>query len=125
MNGWTRSTPMRAILLVLIAVQLGACTTTQHVQLAANPSPTEISGVTLKTGRTIVFEPKGAVISRDTIYAQTAEGQVVIPSESVQDVWVKHFSTSRTIGLIAGTAVVLFGFIELANHTAGHCNACQ
>jgi len=43
----------------------------------------------------------------------------------VEYVWVKHFSTGRTVGLVLGTAVVLLGFMELANHTAGSCNPCQ
>ena len=119
-----RSTPAGFTLLALLAVQLGACTATQNVPLTTTP-PAEISGVIMKSGRTITFEPKGVIVSRDTVYANTSGGQVIIPGDSIMTARVRHVSTGRTVGLVAVTLALLAGFVALADNTAGHCYPCN
>jgi hypothetical protein len=88
--------------------------------VASNPPPAELTGLTTKSGKVVVFEPKGAIISRDTLYANTKEGQIVVAVDSIKTLSTKQVSTSRTIGLVLITAVVVYGFVILANKTAGH-----
>jgi hypothetical protein len=118
MHSAFRSTRAGIILTALLAVQLG-CTTVNHVPVTSAPAQTEITGITKKSGATIEFAPKGAIISRDTLYANTANGQVVVPLDSIQTLSLKEVSTKKTIGLILITGVVVVGFVLLANKTAG------
>ena len=114
MNSTFRSRRAGIVLTALVAVQL-ACTSVQHVPVTNTPEPTEITGITKKSGATIEFAPKGAIISRDTLYANSANGQVVVPLDSIQTLSLKEVSVKKTIGLILITGALVVGFIYLAN----------
>ena len=105
-------------MLVLFLVQ-SACTTTVHSQLTSGVNPDKITGVTLKSGRAVPFNPPGATISRDSVYANGPNGQVIIPADSIADVWTKEFSTSKTVGVSLAVIAVLGVFMLVANKTAG------
>lgn len=114
------------VLLALFVAHLGACTAINHVDLATNPKPAQIAGVTTLGGDDSAFEPIGATISGNKLYAVTVNGQVIIPTDSIAKVWVKQASTSRTVGLVVVLAAVGVAFVALANKTANSyaCKNC-
>jgi hypothetical protein len=114
MHSAFRSARAGIVLTTLLAVQLG-CTTVTHVPVSSTPEPAEITGITKKSGATIEFAPKGAIIARDTLYANSANGQVVIPLDSIQTLSLKEVSTKKTIGLVLIMGLLVVGFIYLAN----------
>ena len=120
-----RSRAARTVLAALFALHLAACTVTQQVQLSSSPKPAELAGLTTKSGHIYTFEPAGAVISGDTLYAQGAQGQIVVPVDSIKTVAVKEFSTSHTLGLAAAIVGVLVVYVAVSNKVTGHCTACQ
>jgi hypothetical protein len=118
-----RSAAARSALAALFVVYLGACTVNQHVELSANPKLADVAGLTTKSGQVVTFEPRGAVVSNNTLYAVGPQGQVVFPVDSIKTVWVKQFSPSHTLGLVGAIAVVLAGFVVISQK-AGYCNPC-
>ena len=114
-----RSTNLRLVMLVLFVANATACTATVHAAPTPSLDAAKVQGVTLKSGRNIPFNPAGVTISANTMYANGPGGQVIIPMDSVQEVWTKQFSTSRTIGLVVGVVAVLGVFFVVANKTAG------
>lgn len=119
-----RTAAARSALAALFVLHLGACTVNKYVELSANPKLADVAGLTTKSGRVVNFEPRGAVISNNNLYAVGAQGQVVIPTDSIKTVWVKQFSTSHTLGLVAALAAVIVGYVAVSNHVTGHCNPC-
>ena len=103
---------------MLFLVQ-SACTTTVHSPLTTGVNPDKITGVTLKSGRAVPFNPVGAIISKDSVYANGPNGQVIIPADSIAEVWTKQVSTSKTIGASLAVLAVLGVFFVVANKTAG------
>jgi len=114
-----RSRHVRLATLTLFLVQSTACTTTVHTPLAQAVKPEKITGVTLKSGRNVPFNPAGAEISGNALYANGPDGQIVIPTDSVADVWTKQFSATKTVGVCLAVVAVLGLFYVVANKTSG------
>jgi outer membrane protein assembly factor BamB len=95
----------RVALLLLLAPHLAGCYTTRAV--AYNPnSLKDATGVTMRSGSTIMFEDGGASISDDTIYARGRDGQLKLPSDSVSSVWHRNFAPVKSGAVIVGLALV-------------------
>jgi hypothetical protein len=119
-----RSAAARSALAALFVVYLGACTVNQHIELSANPKLAEVAGLTTKSGKDVTFDPRGAVVSNNMLYAVGPQGQVVFPVDSIKTVWVKQFSPSHTLGLVGAIALVLVAYFAISNKATGYCNPC-
>ena len=51
--------------------------------------------------------------------ANGPNGQVIVPIDSIADVWTKQFSTSKTIGVALAVVAVVGVFFVVANKTSG------
>jgi len=113
-----RSRHVRMATLALFLAQ-SACTTTVHAPLTTNVNQDKITGVTLKSGRNIAFNPPGASLQGDKLYANGPTGQIIVPTDSIAEVWTKETSTAKTIGVVVAVVAVLGLFIVVADKTAG------
>lgn len=94
-------------LLLLLAPTVGGCMTTRKTPFRSNDVELDrITGVTMQSGREIGFAQPGASITNDTMYAIGRQGQMLLPTDSIAGVSVRKVSTGRSIGLVAGLAVV-------------------
>lgn len=114
-----RSRHVRLAMLALVLVHSAACTTTAYAPLSQSVRPEKITGVTLKSGRKVPFNPAGAEISGNALYANGPSGQFIIPADSVAEVWTKEFSTAKTVGVCLAVVAALGVFYVVANKTAG------
>jgi hypothetical protein len=103
----------RIVGLLLLAVtvpQMFGCQSTHYVPYSgATPAP-KIFGVTTVTGDSVEFKPVGMIVSKDTLYANTARGQVVYPMSDIKEVWIREPDTGRTVVFV----VVLIGGLAAA-----------
>jgi hypothetical protein len=118
-----RSRHVRLATLALFLAQ-SACSTTVHAPLSTNINQDKITGVTLKSGRNVPFNPPGAILQGDKLYANGPGGQIIIPTDSIADVWTKETSTTKTIGAVVAVVAVLGVFFVVANKTAGTGSSC-
>jgi len=65
-----------------------------------------VTGITTRSGKEIRFRLPGASIVNDTMYAVGANGEMILPTDSIAQVWNQHTSAARTVGLVAGLALV-------------------
>jgi hypothetical protein len=112
-----RRSRARFILLPLLAIHLGACTTTNHVLLSPALDQAEMTGMTTWNGADVAFEPKGARIAHDTLYARSATGPVIMSTDSIRRVWVSQPDSKKTTTLIVVVAMtvvvaVLFNVVD-------------
>lgn len=92
-----------AVMLPLfLAPTVSGCMSVQRTQYNPDASLREITGVTTRSGTKIPFASPGASITNDTLYAIGPQGQVIIPADSVAQVWNHKFSPGRTVGAVAG-----------------------
>ena len=113
-----RRAAARTALSVLFMVYLGACTATERVELSTKPKLDDVAGITSRSGKDTPFERKGVVIENNMLYGSGPKGQIIVPTDSIQTVWVKTVSTGKTLGLVAALALVLTVFIKAANRSA-------
>ena len=104
-------------LLLLLAPSIAGCMTTRQTPFNNNAVRLErIIGVTMRSGREIRFWQPGASITNDTLYAVGPQGQLILPTDSIARVWDRKLAPVRTVGLVAGLAVVgiaIVGIIAL------------
>ena len=113
-----RSRHVRLAILALFLTQT-ACSTVVHSQYSTSINPEKITGVTLKSGHTVAFNPAGAFVQGNALYGNGPNGQVIVPIDSIADVWTKQFSTSKTIGVALAVVAVVGVFFVVANKTSG------
>jgi hypothetical protein len=104
----TARRPVSTFALVLIlAPSITGCMTTRQTPFSNNAvGLNRISGVTTRSGAEIRFRLPGASIVNDTMYAVGPQGEVILPTDSIARVWDRKASPVRTVGLVAGLAVV-------------------
>ncbi|MDB4909984.1 MAG: hypothetical protein JWO39_807 [Gemmatimonadetes bacterium] len=104
-------------LLLLLTSPVAGCTSTHHASFDNTVRQEAITGVTTLSGRKIAFTQPGAAITDDTLYAVSRDGQVILPSDSIGQVWTRKFSPVRTMGLAGGLAAgaLLASLIALAS----------
>lgn len=93
-------------LFLVLAPSIAGCMTTQHIPLAGAQGLDRISGMTTRAGRDIPFRQPGAVITNDTLYAVSRGGQLILPTDSVANVWHRKTSVGRTVGLVASLVLL-------------------
>jgi hypothetical protein len=94
------------VMLPLILAQTASgCMSVQRTQYNPDASLGKITGVTTRSGTKIPFTSPGASITNDTLYAMGRQGQIMIPADSVAQIWNDKFSKGRTAGLVVGLGV--------------------
>jgi hypothetical protein len=102
-------------LLILLAPSITGCATTRQTPFDGNPAGMDrITGVTMQSGQKIRFAQPGGSITNDTMYAVASQGQVLLPTDSIAQVWNRKFSPVRTAGLVGGVAVAAIGVLAAA-----------
>lgn len=96
-------------LVLLLAPSLAACTTTQRIPFSSRAGLDRLTGVTTRSGRDIKFLVPGATITNDTLYAVDRGGQLILPTDSIAQLWKPKFAVGRTLALVGGAAVVTAG----------------
>ena len=96
-------------LILLLAPSLAACTTTQRIPFSSTARLDRLTGVTTRSGRDIRFYLPGATVTNDTLYAVDRGGQLILPTDSIAELWKPKLSVGRTLALIGGLGVVTVG----------------
>ena len=96
-------------LLLLLAPSLTACTTTQRIPYGSTAKLDHLTGLTTRSGRDVKFYVPGATVTNDTLYAVDRGGQLIVPTDSIAELWKPKFSVGRTLALVGGAAVVAAG----------------
>lgn len=105
-------------LALLLAPTIAGCATTQHRPFTGPQQLHDMTGVTTRAGRKIEFVEPGATVTNDTLYAVSRTGQLILPTDSIANVWNRKTSVGRTIGLVAGIAAltaVIAGAVAFGN----------
>jgi hypothetical protein len=93
-------------LLLLFEPFIAGCMSTQRVPFNNTTVPGRITGVTTSSGLEIPFAVRGALITNDTLYSVSRQGQMTLPTDSIGRVWTRKFSVTRTMGFVIGLIVV-------------------
>lgn len=94
-------------LLLVLAPSITGCMTTRQTYFTNNTVGLDrITGITTRSGREVRFRLPGASIVNDTMYAVGPDGEMILPTDSIAQVWNRHTSTARTVGLLTGLAIV-------------------
>ena len=96
-------------LLLLLAPSIAGCSSTQRIPFSSTARLDRLTGVTTRSGRDIRFYLPGATVSNDTLYAADRGGQLILPTDSIAQLWKPKFSVGRTLALTGGVAVVTAG----------------
>ncbi len=96
-------------LLLLLAPSLAACTTTQRIPYGSTAKLDRLTGLTTRSGRDVKFYVPGATVTNDTLYAVDRGGQLILPTDSIAQLWKPKFAVGRTLALVGGAAVVTAG----------------
>jgi hypothetical protein len=104
-------------LLLLLTPLVAGCTSTHHAPFDNATRRQTITGITTRSGRQIAFTQPGAAITDDTLYAVSRDGQVILPTDSIGQVWTRKFSPVRTLGLAGGlvAGALLASLVALAS----------
>ena len=93
--------------LLLLAPSISGCMATQQTYFTNKTVGLDrVTGITTRSGKEIRFRLPGASIVNDTMYAVGANGEMILPTDSIAQVWNQHTSAARTVGLVAGLALV-------------------
>jgi hypothetical protein len=96
-------------LLLLLAPSLAGCSSTQRIPFNISAGLDRLTGVTTRSGRDIKFFVPGATVTNDTLYAVDRGGQLILPTDSIAQLWKPKFSVGRTLALVGGLGVVTAG----------------
>jgi hypothetical protein len=96
-------------LLLLLAPSLAGCSSTQRIPFSSTARLDRLTGVTTRSGRDIRFYVPGATVTNDTLYAVDRAGQLILPTDSIAQLWKPKLSVGRTLALVGGVAVVTVG----------------
>ena len=96
-------------LFLLLAPSLAGCNTTQRIPFSSTARLDRLTGVTTRSGRDIRFYLPGATVTNDTLYAVDRGGQLILPTDSIAELWKPKLSVGRTLALIGGLGVVTVG----------------
>jgi len=96
-------------LLLLLAPSLAGCSSTQRIPFSSTARLDRLTGVTTRSGRDIRFSLPGATITNDTLYAVDRAGQLILPTDSIAQLWKPKLSVGRTLALVGGLGVVTAG----------------
>jgi hypothetical protein len=106
----TARRPLGALaLLLLLSAALAGCTTTQRIPFSSTARLDRLIGVTTRSGRDIRFEEPGATITNDTLYAVDRGGQLILPTDSIAQLWKPKISVGRTLAFTGGMAILTVG----------------
>lgn len=100
------------VVIFTLLTQLTGCAVTKTRRLdpteVKEPGKEKIVGITTVEGEDIRFDPPGASVKNDTIYASVDGAPYEISLARVQRFWVerKERSRARTIGLVAAVAAI-------------------
>lgn len=114
----TRRSIAALSLVLLFAPTIAGCASTQYRPFTGTRQLDGMTGVTTLAGRKIAFVEPGAMVTNDTLYAVGKHGQLILPTDSIANVWNRKVSPGRTIGLVAGIAaltVVIAGAVAFGN----------
>jgi hypothetical protein len=115
--------PKRAIALLLtVLLTLAGCTVKKVQKLptasvaATLPQNESIVGVTTMKGEDVAFDDPGAVIKDGKLKGKVKKTVYELPIDQAQRLWIqtKDVSTARTVGLVAGIAVVTVVIVAAA-----------
>jgi hypothetical protein len=103
----TARSPFGTLALVLLLTpSIAGCSSTQRIPFNSAAPLDHATGVTMLSGSNISFAESGASLSNDTLYALGPQGQLKVPADSIAQLRNRKFSTGRTIGLVAGVALI-------------------
>ncbi|HLB09558.1 MAG TPA: hypothetical protein VK617_08485 [Gemmatimonadaceae bacterium] len=106
----TARRPLGALaLLLLLSPALAGCTTTQRIPFSSTARFDRLIGVTTRSGRDIRFYEPGATITNDTLYAVDRGGQLILPTDSIAQLWKPKISVGRTLAFTGGMAILTVG----------------
>jgi hypothetical protein len=91
---------------LLLAPSLAGCMSTQRIPFNDTAQLDRIVGVTTCSGAEIPFAVRGALITNDTLYSVSRQGQLTLPTDSIAWAWTRKFSVARTVGLVVGLLLV-------------------
>lgn len=94
-------------LTLFLVSTVSGCMTVQRTAFSPAESVAGITGVTTRSGTQIPLARPGATIASDTLYAIGRQGQVILPTDSVAQVWDRKLSAGRTAGLVVGVGAGL------------------
>ena len=109
--------PVAALALFLVlAPTLAGCRSVERVPFNSTSRMDQTVGITMRSGQTIAFDPKGASIRNDTLYGISRKGQLMVPVpvDSIAEVWRSKVSAGRTIGLVLGMAAGVVAIAGIA-----------
>lgn len=102
--------PLGTLALILVlAPSLAACSSTQRIPFSAAAQFDRLTGVTTRSGRDIRFYQPGATVTNDTLYAVDRGGQLILPTDSIAQLWKPKLSVGRTLALTGGLAMLTAG----------------
>ena len=96
-------------LILVLAPSLAACSSTQRIPFSSTARLDRLTGVTTRSGRDIRFYQPGATITNDTLYAVDRAGQLILPTDSIAQLWKPKLSVGRTLTLTGGLAMLMVG----------------
>lgn len=96
-------------LLLLLAPSLAGCSSTQRIPFSSAVRLDRLTGVTTRSGRDIRFYVPGATVTNDTLYAVDRAGQLILPTDSIAQLWKPKLSVGRTLALTGGLAMLTVG----------------
>ncbi len=96
-------------LLLLLAPSLAGCMSTQRIPFGNTAGLDRVTGVTTRSGREIRFYEPGATITNDTLYAVDRNGQLILPTDSIAQLWKPKLAVGRTLALAGGLAMLTAG----------------
>jgi len=96
-------------LFLLLAPSLSGCSSTQRIPFSGTARLDRLTGVTTRSGRDIRFYVPGATVTNGTLYAVDRGGQLILPTDSIAQLWKPKLSVGRTLALVGGLGVVTVG----------------
>jgi hypothetical protein len=102
----TRSSLVASALILLLTPSLAGCGVTQRIPFDRTAPLERTTGITTRSGYRIHFARSGASLSNDTVRAIGDAGPVVVPADSIAEVWHRKLSGGRTVGLVVGLGAV-------------------
>ena len=82
---------------------------TQRIPYGSTAKLDHLTGLTTRSGRDVKFYVPGATVTNDTLYAVDRGGQLILPTDSIAELWKPKFAVGRTLALVGGAAVVTAG----------------
>jgi hypothetical protein len=94
--------------ILLLALVIAGCFSTQHVPLRSDAPLERATGVRTISGEEVEFAVTGATIVNDTLRAVGEHGTLVIPTDRIAKISIRKLSVRNTTGLVLGVGAICF-----------------